>query len=149
MRQPACTRISLGRLSWYSSKASAGLPSPSRLGMSSVLHEISRVSVMFSQPQALPATSSAPAPQLTTYFTPPAECLDGPYTSHARPFGTLLCTKAHTGSCFPPSFIRVMSRGAYSRGVCPHGYNVGDAFAVPAAASVTSGVCCPRYVTGS
>jgi hypothetical protein len=93
-------------------------------------------------------TSDRPVetPSLTTFFTPPADCTDGKWTSSQTSFGTLTCTRAYTSSCFPPSFTDLRYVGVYSPGACPYGYNIGDAYIDTRLAGTTSRVCCPGQV---
>jgi hypothetical protein len=84
---------------------------------------------------------AAPA-VLTTFFTPPSECLGGAWTSNISAYGALVCTRAYTPSCFPSGFLE--NRNAlYSPGVCPQGCNPGTMFSTPTTPMVTSCVCCP------
>lgn len=97
----------------------------------------SRVSeIMAASSAAAAEASSSENVPLTTYFTPPVECMDGLYTSSTRSFGTMTCTKAFTSSCFPSRFNTTKSGAVYSPGVCPHGYNIGRSLiTIPASAS--------------
>jgi hypothetical protein len=80
---------------------------------------------------------------LTTFFTPPYDCLSGAWTSNTSAYGALVCTRAYTESCFPPGYSEHQNV-VYSPGVCPKGYNPGTMFSDPATPMATSCVCCPQ-----
>jgi hypothetical protein len=94
-------------------------------------------------------TSDSPVetPSLMTFFTPPADCTDGMWTSSAVSFGTLICTRGYTSSCFPPSFLDLQFVAVFSPGACPYGYNVGDKYIDISRAGTTSRMCCPGQVS--
>jgi hypothetical protein len=94
-------------------------------------------------------TSDSPVetPSLMTFFTPPADCTDGLWTSSAVSFGTLICTRGYTSSCFPSSFLNLQFVAVFSPGVCPYGYNVGDTYIDTRRAGITSRMCCPGQVS--
>jgi hypothetical protein len=85
-------------------------------------------------------------PSLMTFFTPPADCTDGKWTSSTTLSGTLICTRSYTSSCFPPSFTALQYVGVYSPGACPYGYSIGDPWIDTRTPGITSRVCCPGQV---
>jgi hypothetical protein len=83
-----------------------------------------------------------PSAALTTFFTPPSDCLNAAWTSNTSAYGALVCTRAPKTSCFPPGFLK-SNNVLYSPGVCPKGYNPGTLFSTSITPMVTSCVCCP------
>jgi len=75
---------------------------------------------------------------LTTSFTPPTSCFDGPWTSasgYSTGFPVLF--RENNNACRPPGENGAI---AYSPGMCPVGFETAKA---TASASETYAVCCP------
>ncbi|KAK5732502.1 hypothetical protein LTR17_010441 [Elasticomyces elasticus] len=83
---------------------------------------------------------------LTTYFTPPPACTNGPWISVSSTQGTITCTRSlDTELCYPPYFT-TSPLTFYSPGVCPDQYSAVATWWDPSSVT-TYEVCCPSGMT--
>ena len=75
---------------------------------------------------------------MTTTFTPPASCFDGPWTTAAGQTGLPVLFRENNNDCRPSDEA---GNVAYSPGMCPVGFSTAKA---TVSGSKTIGVCCPR-----
>jgi hypothetical protein len=105
-------------------------------------------------PTALERRATTTVLPLTTVFTPPASCLNAPFTlesssSGVAGFSTAWRDWGETSSqCYPHSFSSLQfTWGWYSPGVCPSGYAIAQTSIPSTAIKTTQAWCCPAGYT--
>ncbi|KAF2822093.1 hypothetical protein CC86DRAFT_95567 [Ophiobolus disseminans] len=84
---------------------------------------------------------------LTTTFTAPVDCLNGPWIIQNVPTTWWKAGGDHVARCFPSGFPFSKSRIVYSPGVCLAGWTSACERAITWSGSTQNIVfCCPAYV---